>query len=84
MTGLRWAYEVPKFPWTMLVSHVKNCSMTGLLRPICSRTRSMVASSAMSPTMMRTGSPGTMFSTKNVMAEMAKTTPTASRILLMR
>ena len=44
----------------------------------------MVASSAISPTMTRTGSPGTMLSTKNVMAEMAKMTPMASKILLMR
>lgn len=37
----------------------------------------MVASSAMSPIMMRTGSPGTMLSMKNVMAEMQRMMPTA-------
>lgn len=68
----------------MLVSQLAYCSRTGLFRPICSRTRWIVASSAMSPTMTRTGSPGTMLSTKNVMALMAKMTPSASKILLMR
>ena len=68
----------------MLPSQLAYCSTTGLFRPICSRIRWIVASSAMSPTMTRTGSPGTMLSTKKVMALMAKITPMANKTLLMR
>ena len=83
-TLLFWVYDVPKSPLTMLENQVAYCSGTGLSRPIVCLTCSIVCSSAMSPIMVRTGSPGTMLRTKNVMAEMQITTPTACRILFTR
>ena len=65
-TGTFDAGEMPRSPWSALVSQTINCSYIGLSSPKLARICAMVSGVPESPASMIAGSPGTMWTREKV------------------
>ncbi len=79
-TGRCWAMELPRSPAARRLSHTRNCTATGLSRPMSRRSSASARGFSRSPSISCAGSPGMARISTNTITATISNVGTASAI----